>query len=160
LVSKPNTIKLEHIGDASINNLTTKMVVYLSAIQIVGTTRKHQNDQVSTQELPTLGGGGGGEYSKRNEELGVDEDDVASLPNLQNMHQREAPPIGCSNWHKKECGLFNPKGIFFAKNHVTTSNLTKAILDDSLGDDHISLTILYYPRDISTIMTIWNWSLV
>jgi hypothetical protein len=79
LVSKPNTIKLEHIGDASINNLTTKMVVYLSAIQIVGTTRKHQNDQVSTQEFPTLGGG---EYSKSNEYLGVDEDDVASLPNL------------------------------------------------------------------------------
>jgi hypothetical protein len=116
------TIKLEYIGDETIDNLTTKMVVYLSVIRIVGTTRKHQNDQVSTQELLAFWGG---EYSKSSEYFGANEDDVASSPNLQDMHQRKVPPIGCSSWHRKECGLLNPEGVSFAKNHVTVSNPRK-----------------------------------
>ncbi len=39
------------------------------------------------------------------------------------------------------------------------SNPREAILDDILGDDHIGLTILYYPEDILEVMTIWKWPL-
>jgi len=39
-------------------------------------------------------------------------------------------------------------------------DLREAIMDDILGDDHVDLTILYYPGDISTIMTFWKWLLV
>jgi hypothetical protein len=39
------------------------------------------------------------------------------------------------------------------------SDPKEAILDNILGDDHVGLTILYYPKNISTIMTIWQWSL-
>jgi hypothetical protein len=41
-------------------------------------------------------------------------------------------PIGCSSWHKNE---------------------------QHFGHDHVGLTILYYPRDILAVMTIWKWSL-
>jgi hypothetical protein len=40
------------------------------------------------------------------------------------------------------------------KGYVTTSNLKEAIMDDILGEDHVNWTILYYPRNISAIMTI------
>jgi hypothetical protein len=42
---------------------------------------------------------------------------------------------------------------------VTTSNPREAILNDIFGCDHFGLTILYCPRDISAIMTIWKWLL-
>ncbi len=42
-------VRLEHIGDEIINNLTTKKVVCLSLVQNVGIARDHQNDQVFTQ---------------------------------------------------------------------------------------------------------------
>jgi hypothetical protein len=109
------TTKLEHIGDERINNLITKMVVYLSEVWIVGTTRKHQNDQISTQEFPVFWGG---EYSKSSEYPGANENDVANWPSLQNMHQKEAPLIRHSSWHRKDCGLIDPKGVFFAKSWV------------------------------------------
>jgi len=43
----------------------------------------------------------GGEYNESSESFNANEDDVASLPNLKDMCQREAPPIGHSNWCKK-----------------------------------------------------------
>jgi hypothetical protein len=43
--------KLEHIGYETINNLITKNVVCLNAVQNVGTNGEHQNDQVFTQGL-------------------------------------------------------------------------------------------------------------
>ncbi len=43
---------------------------------------------------------------------------------------------------------------------MTTFDPRKAILDDILGDDHVGLTIFYCRRYISTVMTIWKWSLV
>jgi hypothetical protein len=36
------------------------------------------------------------------------------------------------------------------------SNPREAILDNILKDDHVGLTIFYYPRDILTIMIIWK----
>jgi hypothetical protein len=32
-------------------------------------------------------------------------------------------------------------------------------MDDILGQDHVDLTIYYYTRNISMVMTIWKWSL-
>jgi hypothetical protein len=37
-----------------------------------------------------------------------------------------------------------------------TSNPREVILDNILGHDHVSLTILYCPRNISMVMTIWK----
>jgi hypothetical protein len=38
-------------------------------------------------------------------------------------------------------------------------DLREVILDDILGDGHVSLTILNYPRNVSIVMTIWKWPL-
>jgi hypothetical protein len=35
----------------------------------------------------------------------------------------------------------------------------EAILDNILGHDHVDLTIFYYLKNISTVMTIWKWPL-
>jgi hypothetical protein len=40
------------------------------------------------------------------------------------------------------------------------SDPREAILDNILGHDHVGLTILYCPRNISPVMTIWKWILV
>ncbi len=85
---------MEHIGDETINNLTTKRVVCSNAIRNVGTFREHQNYKVFTQNLLEFLGG---EYSKVSESLNVNEDDVASLPNLEDMCQKKAPQIGHIN---------------------------------------------------------------
>jgi hypothetical protein len=57
-------------------------VVCLSVVQNVGTAGKHQNDQVSTQELLVFLGG---EYCESSDSFGANENDVASLPNLENL---------------------------------------------------------------------------
>jgi hypothetical protein len=84
------------------------------------------------------------EYSESNESLSVNEDCVASLPNLEDMHRKEASLIGPSSWCKKECNFLDLEGVFFTKGCVATFNLREAILDDILGHDHVGLTIFYY----------------
>jgi hypothetical protein len=69
------TTKLEHIGNETINNLISRRVVCLNAVRNVGKARKHQNDQVSTQELPAFLRG---EYNESNEFLGANENNVAN----------------------------------------------------------------------------------
>ncbi len=78
----------------------------------------------------------GGEYNERSEFFGANEDDVASSPNLEDLHWKEASPIGCSSWHKKECNLLNLEGVFLARGCVIGFDSREAILDDSFGDDH------------------------
>jgi hypothetical protein len=68
---------------------------------------------------------------------------VASSPNLEDLHRKEAPSIGHNSWHEKECNLLDLEGAFLPRSHVTMSNLIEAILDDILGDDHVSLTIFH-----------------
>ncbi len=84
-----------------------------------------------------------GEYSESSESLSVNEDCVASLPNLEDMHQKEASLIRLSNWCKKECNFLDLEGVFFMKGCVAASNLRETILNDILGHDHVGLTILY-----------------
>ncbi len=43
---------------------------------------------------------------------------------------------------------------------MMTFDPREAIFNNIIGDYHVDLTILYYPRNISTLMTIWKWSLV
>jgi len=71
-------IRLEHIGNETINNLITKRVVCLNVVQ----NAQHQNDQVSTQGLPMFLGG---EYNESNEFLNANEDDVESSFNLEDL---------------------------------------------------------------------------
>ncbi len=73
---------------------------------------------------------------------------MASLLNLEDMHQREALPIRCSSWCGRECNLLNLEGVFLVKGHVTVFNLREAILDNIFGHDHVDLTILYCPKNI------------
>jgi hypothetical protein len=82
--------RLECIGNEIINNLTSRKMVYVNVVQNVGKVGEHQNDQISTQKFLAFSGG---EYSESNEFLGANENDVESLPNLENMRQREASPI-------------------------------------------------------------------
>ncbi len=42
---------------------------------------------------------------------------------------------------------------------MTTSNSRGAIVDNILGDDHVSLIIFYCPKNILVVMTIWKWPL-
>jgi hypothetical protein len=149
--------KLECIGDETINNLTTNKVVCSSVIHNVSTTKENQNDQVSTQGLPVFSGD---EYNESSEFLNANEDNVASLLNFEDMRQREALPIGCSSWHRKECDLQDREGDFLLKGHVTKFDPREAILDNIIGDYHVDLTILYCLGNISMIMTIWKWLLV
>jgi len=53
--------------------------------------------------------------------------------------------------------FFIPKGVFFARGRVMVCDLKEVILDDILGDGHVSLTILNYARNVSIVMTIWKW---
>jgi hypothetical protein len=101
----------------------------------------------------------GGEYNESSEFLSANEGNVGNSPNLKDMHQREAIPIGCSNWHGKECNLQNLEGIFFVKGHVMASNPREATMEDILGQDHVDLTIFYYLGNILIIMIIWKWPL-
>jgi len=87
--------RFQHIGDESINNLTTKRVVCLSAIQNVSTSGEHQNDELSIEGFLTFLGG---EYNTYSESLNVNEGDVASLPNLRDMRRKDFPPIRRNNW--------------------------------------------------------------
>ncbi len=88
------TTRLEHIENQTFNNLTMRRVVSPNAVQNVGTIRKYQNDQVYIQRFLAFLGG---EYNESNETLSVNEDDVASLPNLKDMCRKEALPIGHNN---------------------------------------------------------------
>jgi hypothetical protein len=148
------TVKLKRIGDETINHFTTKMVVCLSVIWNVNIVGEDQNDQDSTRGLPILFRSAYNIGSS--ESLSAHEDDVASSPNLEDMRQKEVLPIGRSSWCKKECDLQDPKGVFFVKGHVMAIDPKEVILKDILGDDHVSLTIIYYIEDISTIMIIWK----
>jgi len=71
-------VRLEHIKDETINNLFMKRVVCPSAVWNVNTSREHQNDQVSTEGLPTFLGS---EYNESSDFFNTNEDNVASLPN-------------------------------------------------------------------------------
>jgi hypothetical protein len=73
------------------------------------------------------------------------------------MHRREASPIGHSNWHGKECNVQDLESVFLTRGHVTIFD-PREVIQDSLGDDHFGLTNFYYLGDLSTIMTIWKWS--
>jgi hypothetical protein len=54
-------VRLEHIKDEVINNLTMKKVVCPILVRNVSTSREHENDQVSIEELIMFLGG---EYIK------------------------------------------------------------------------------------------------
>lgn len=134
-----------------------KRVVCSNVFQNVVTSWEHQNDQVFTQGFFVFSGG---EYNESNEFLGANEDDVVSLFNLKDMRWREALPIRRSSWHRKECNFQHPDNVIFVRGCVTTSNSRGAIMDNSFGDDHVSLTIFYCPRNIFlVVMTIWKWPL-
>jgi hypothetical protein len=89
-----------------------------------------QNDQVSTEGLPSFLGG---EYNESNESLSANENDVANLPNLKNMHQIQTSPIRHNNWCGNECSLLDLKGVFFARGCVMTSDPEEEIMDNVLG---------------------------
>jgi hypothetical protein len=58
---------------------------------------------------------------------------VPSLPNLEDMHWREAPLIGRNSWPQKECNLQDLEGVFLVKGRVMTSNPREVILDNIIG---------------------------
>jgi hypothetical protein len=101
----------------------------------------------------------GGEYSKGSKSFSVNEDDVASLPNLKDMCQTKLLQIKHIIWHGKEFDLLNPEGVLLTKGYVMVFDRKEIILDEILGHDHVSLTILYYLGDILVVMTIWKWLL-
>ncbi len=59
-------------------------------------------------------------------------------------------------WQGVECDLVNNGGVFIAKKWVVACDPHETIFDDELGEDHI----LYCPKIVSMVMTIWKWMLV
>jgi hypothetical protein len=55
--------------------------------------------------------------------------------------------------------LMSIKGAFVAKGWIIACDPKEALFNDDLGEDHVGILILYYPNDISTIMSIWGWPL-
>ncbi len=83
-----------------------------------------------------------GEYNESSESLNANENGVASLLNLEDIHQEKVSLIGCSSWCGKECNLLDLETVFLAKGCVVAFDPRETILDDILGHDHVSLTIL------------------
>ncbi len=50
-------------------------------------------------------------------------------------------------------------GLFVANGHVIACDPREAILDNQLGEDHVRVSILYCPNNVSMVMTIWKWLL-
>jgi len=53
-----------------------------------------------------------------------------------------------------ECELVDDVGLFVTSGHVIACDLREAILDNQFGEDHVSVSILYCPNNISAVMTI------
>jgi hypothetical protein len=103
----------------------------------------------------------GGEYNVSNESLNGNEDNVANSCNSKDMRQKEASPIRRSSWHEKGCDFLDLESVFLVRGCVTIIfDPKESILGNILQDDHIGLTIIYYPKNISTLMIIWKWLLV
>jgi hypothetical protein len=58
-----------------------------------------------------------------------------------------------------ECDLVNDVGLFIASGHVIAYDPREAILDNQLNEDHVKVSILYCPNNVSAVITIWKWSL-
>jgi hypothetical protein len=58
-----------------------------------------------------------------------------------------------------ECELVDDVGLFVISGRVITSDPREAIIDNQLGEDHVNVSILYCPNNISIVMKIWNWPL-
>ncbi len=54
---------------------------------------------------------------------------------------------GCA-WQGVECELVNDVGLFVVSGHVITSDPREAVLDNQLGEDHVSVSIFYYLNNI------------
>ncbi len=50
-------------------------------------------------------------------------------------------------------------GLFVTNGHVIACNLWEVVLDNQLGEDHVGVSILYCPNNVSMVMTIWKWLL-
>jgi len=59
-----------------------------------------------------------------------------------------------------ECELVDDVGLFVASGNVITYDPREVVFNNQLGVDHVEVSILYCLNNISTIMTIWKWSLV
>jgi len=57
-------------------------------------------------------------------------------------------------WWGVECELVDDVGLFVTSGHVIACDLREAILDNQFGEDHVSVSILYCPNNISAVMTI------
>jgi hypothetical protein len=51
-------------------------------------------------------------------------------------------------------------GLFVANAHVIACDPREVVFDNKLGEDHVGVSILYCPNNVSAIMTIWKWPLV
>jgi hypothetical protein len=87
----------------------------------------------------------GGEYNESSVFFTSNEDNMASLFNLENMLWRKASLIRHSNSNGKECNLLDLEGVNLVNGRVTTFDPREVILDDILGHDHANFTILYCP---------------
>ncbi len=50
-------------------------------------------------------------------------------------------------------------GLSVASGHVIVYDPREVIFDNQLGEDYVSVNILYYSNNILVVMTIWKWLL-
>jgi hypothetical protein len=49
--------------------------------------------------------------------------------------------------------------VFVTSGHVIAYDSKEAVLDNHLGEDHVGVSILYCPSNVSRVMIIWKRSL-
>ncbi len=49
--------------------------------------------------------------------------------------------------------------LFVGSGCVIACDPREVVLDNKLGEDHVEMSILYCPNNISVVMTIWKWPL-
>jgi len=57
-----------------------------------------------------------------------------------------------------ECDLSNDAKVFIVSGLVIACDPKEVVIDNKLGEDHVGVSILYCPSDVSIVMIIWKWS--
>jgi hypothetical protein len=62
-------------------------------------------------------------------------------------------------WRGAKCDIVDDGGVFIKEGWVVAYDPHEIVLDNQLGEAHVGLCILYCLEIVSTLMTIWRWSL-
>jgi hypothetical protein len=97
--------------------------------------------------------------SEGTNEEGNGEEEEEQGDNEKERRNSHMPSKGMFVWQGAECDLVDDVGFFIVSGYVIACDLKEAVLNNQLGEDHVKMGILYCINNVSSIMTIWKWSL-